>query len=147
MYPRRTVVGAVVGAVVLVVLWVLRGFIGSPSVGGTEPELRPGTSSAVDIKARNAGGLVFTSLPNETAIRIDLNEATLSPRPSFEVDTYPPYWYWRIPRQSISVEVPVVVNDDAEPGVYHYAVRAYDSSDRDTATSVTEAFAITVIDR
>lgn len=147
MYSRRTVVGTVVGGVVLVVLWTLRGFVGSPSVKGTDSELRAGTTSTIDVEARNVGGLVFSSLPEETSVRLDLSRATVSPRPSSVIDTYPPYWYWRIPRPSVSVAVPVSAPGDAEPGEYRYAVRAYDSPDRDAATSVTEEFTISVVDR
>lgn len=147
MYSRRTVVGTVVGAVVLVGLWTLRGVVGSPSVRGTDSELRAGTMSTIEVGAHNVGGLVFSSIPEEPSVHLDLNRATISPHPSSEVDTYPPYWYWRIPKQSVSVSVPVSAPDDAEPGEYRYAVRAYGSSNRDTATSVTEEFVISVGDR
>lgn len=147
MYFPRTVLMTVVGAVMLSVLWTLRRFFGSPSVKGTEPKLQAGTTSTIDIKAHNIGGLVCSSLPEETSVQIDLSKAKVSPRPSFQVDTYPPYWYWRIPRKSVSVEVPISVHGDAEPEKCHYAVRAYNSSDRDRATSVSEEFTITVVDQ
>lgn len=146
MYSRRSVVGTVVGAAVLVVLWTLRGFVGSPSVRGTDSELRAGTTSTIEVEASNVGGLVFSSLPEETSVRLELSRAAVSPRPSSVVDTYPPFWYWRIPKQSVSVSVPVSAPDEAEPGEYRYAVRAYGSADRDAAASVTEEFAIGVVD-
>lgn len=101
----------------------------------------------IDAEGRNVGGLVFSSLPEEAPVKLDLTRATVSPSPSSVVDSYPPYWDWRIPKQSVSVAVPVSVPEDADPGEYQYAVLAYDFPNRGPEASVSETFAITVVDR
>ncbi|MFC4543452.1 hypothetical protein ACFO5R_16090 [Halosolutus amylolyticus] len=125
---------------------LLRGFVGSPGVDGAEPELAPGEETTITVTAHNVGSLILSLPHSRERVRIDVNDASVSPSPTSQEDSYPPYWNWWRPRQTVEVVVPVSVAADAEPGTVRYGVTVWNRSDREAADSISEEFAITVRD-
>lgn len=140
-----------------------------PSVDGEQPELSPGTDTTITIKASPITALHFSEIPERAQIEFDVAHDTVSPRPDRAAESYPPQWFWSTPT-AVTVDTPVSVAPDAEPGAYSYGITASTgtdtsmttnpsspvsvsntddtaSSDDDASQSVTEQFTITVAER
>ena len=138
---RRIFLGAAGG-----VTASLSGCLGSvrpPDVGGDEPTLSPGEEATLSIAARSVRGLRFEAMPDEAHVIFDLDDVEISPRPSTVAESYPPIWYWRVPRWTVEVHVPIRIPPDSPPGEYHYAVTV-SATDEITSNATTEAFSVLV---
>ena len=138
---RRSLLGAAIATTVS-----LSGCLVSarrPTVSGDEPTLSPGEEATLSVEARSVRGLRFEDLPDEAHAIFDLDAVDISPRPSSVAESYPPIWYWRVPRSSVEVHVPIWIPPDSPPGEYRYAVTVT-ASDEITSGPTTEAFSILV---
>lgn len=114
-----------------------------PTVDGEEPELTPGAETTLTVTANNITDLHFSELPDREVIEFDLDSDHVSPAPEAIDQSYPPHWSWSS-RTSVTVDAPVTVADDAEPGEYPYEVTVL--TDNDKSTEMAEEFVITVVE-
>ncbi|RQG97910.1 hypothetical protein EA473_01575 [Natrarchaeobius chitinivorans] len=112
-------------------------------MSGDEPTLSPGEETTLSVDARSVRGLKFQELPDEDHVTFDLDNVELSPGPSSVAESYPPVWYWRFTRWSVTVEVPIHVPSDSPPGEYQYAVSVTPSG-RISSDTTTEEFSIQI---
>jgi len=121
----------------------------SPDVTGNEPELDPGDETIVQIEASPVSGVQVT--PNgdtgsglgDALVELDIGNATKSPRPDAQQDSFPPTWLWDS-QTSVEVEVPVQIADNAESGEYPYEVTVQEQASG--GQSDTFEFTISVVD-
>jgi hypothetical protein len=101
----------------------------SATVVGDPVTLVPGQTATLTVEATNVGELWISTRPQSDAVRVDVRNATLSPRPSQVAETFPPFWGYDRVEPSVTLRVPVTAAADAAAGTYTVGVTALNSTD------------------
>lgn len=124
-----------------------------PTVEGEGVSVAPGEEGTITIGIEHAGSVVVSALPGAEGVSLPLGDVVFSTPPTDRDDSYPPYWTWSPPEDSLELDFPVRAADDADPGEYRLEVSAWgveveggDGVERINSEAVREVFSIEVVE-